>query len=77
MAIRIEDLREGDRVAPMGAVREIIWRDDIDKFSVWFAGDGWYNFEPGHTFPCIWRNGVRWKWMPEDRPERRHPGARV
>ena len=77
MAISVQDLREGDRVAPMGAVREIIWRDDIGKFSVWFAGDGWWNFEPDHTFPMIWRGGVRWKHMPEDRPERRHPGARV
>lgn len=77
MAIKVQDLREGDRVAVMGNVRQVIWREDIEKFSVWFASDGWYSFEPDHTFVCIWRNGVRWKYMPEDRTEKRHPGARV
>jgi len=59
MAIKIQDLHEGDRVAPMGAVRQIIWRDDIEKFSVWFAADGWYNFDREHTFPAIWRGSVK------------------
>jgi len=76
MAIKVQDLREGDRVAIMGVVREIIWREDIEKFSVWFASDGWYNFERDHTFPAIFRGSVMWRYMPEDQPERRHPGAR-
>ena len=61
--VKVEQLQEGDRVAPMGAVREIIWREDIEKFSVWFAADGWYNFAPGHEFPMLWRNGKRHEQM--------------
>ena len=77
MGIKVQDLREGDRIGVMGAVRQVIWRDDIGKYSVWFASDGWYSFDPDHEFTAIWRNHRRMNSLPEDRPERRHPGARV
>ena len=61
--IKVEQLQEGDSLAGVGNIRQIIWRDDIGKFSVWFAGDGWWNFEPGHEFPMVWRNGKRHEQM--------------
>ena len=59
MAIKVQDLREGDRVGVMGAVTEVLWREDIGKYSVYFAMDGWYSFDPDHKFTAIWRNGRR------------------